>query len=341
MGGLRQSPVMNYKPCLPLAALAAALLLPAPAPAAAGAATITRTNYHGWPDCLVLNNGAATAVVVPAVGRVMQFGFAGEEGVFWENRALAGRLFTGEEKEWTNLGGDKTWPSPEEQWGKFTGRQDWWPPRAFDGLPHEARIENGAVLLISPEDPHYGIRVTRRIRLDPAEPVMSIATTYQRARGAPAKIGVWVITQLKDPVAVFAPLLPETKSPEGYALLSKSRPPSAAVVTPAPGRRMLTMKRDPKSAYKIGCAADTLIWVGRRHALRIDSPRMPGAEHPDQDSNAEIYTNPNPLEYVELEMLGPLFELGPGDEMARVNVYTLYRVTETDPAKTAARIMGW
>ena len=55
--------------------------------------TISRTNYHGWADSFALNNGRVEAVVVPAVGRVMQFQLVGEEGVFWENRALDGTLF--------------------------------------------------------------------------------------------------------------------------------------------------------------------------------------------------------------------------------------------------------
>ena len=60
--------------------------------AAQAGVTITRTNYHGWPDSYVISNGKVAAVVVPAVGRVIQFGFIGEAGVFWENRQLDGRV---------------------------------------------------------------------------------------------------------------------------------------------------------------------------------------------------------------------------------------------------------
>src|SRR5262245_43962467 len=86
--------------------------------------TIARTNYHGWPEAYVMSNGKVTAVVVPAIGRVMQFGFAGEEGVFWENRALDGRLADGQllvwaAKDWVNFGGDKTWPAPEADWSSL------------------------------------------------------------------------------------------------------------------------------------------------------------------------------------------------------------------------------
>src|SRR5678815_2559704 len=80
---------------------------------AAARVTITRTNYHGWPDAYVMGNGKVAAVIVPAIGRVMQFGFVGEDGVLWENRALDGRfadgsLFVWAAKDWVNFGGDKT-----------------------------------------------------------------------------------------------------------------------------------------------------------------------------------------------------------------------------------------
>src|ERR1044071_7118728 len=52
---------------------------------------LVRTNYHGWANSILLSNGRVEAVIVPAIGRVMQFRFAGEEdGPFWENRALDG-----------------------------------------------------------------------------------------------------------------------------------------------------------------------------------------------------------------------------------------------------------
>jgi len=69
---------------------------------ASASVTITRTNYHGWLEAYVVSNGKAEAVVVPVIGRVMQFGFVGEEGVFWENRALDGRIVDGQPLQWSS-----------------------------------------------------------------------------------------------------------------------------------------------------------------------------------------------------------------------------------------------
>src|SRR5712691_2985388 len=52
---------------------------------------ISSINYHGWADSLLLNNGQVEAVVVPAIGRVMQFHFVGEDDILWENEKLQGQ----------------------------------------------------------------------------------------------------------------------------------------------------------------------------------------------------------------------------------------------------------
>ena len=73
--------------------------------------------------------------------------------------------------------------------------------------------------------------------------------------------------------------------------------------------------------------------------MRIDSPRETKGEFPDQGSSAEIYTNPDPLPYVELELLGPLHPMKPGNRIQRHNTYTLQRRTEADAAAEARKIL--
>ena len=161
---------------------------------------LLRTNYHGWANSILLSNGRVEAVIVPAIGRVMQFRFAGEEdGPFWENRALAGIKPEPESKEWGNFGGDKTWPAPQSDWPKLTPRA-WPPPVAFDSMPVQATVDGFLVKLISAIDPHYGIRAYREINLALDRPVMTITTNYEKVSGQPFRVSVWVITQLKDQI---------------------------------------------------------------------------------------------------------------------------------------------
>ncbi len=301
---------------------------------AKAAVTVAQVSYHGWPQSYVLSNGKAEVVIVPAIGRVMQFGFAGEDGVLWENRAMDGKAPDPAAKDWGNFGGDKTWPSPQADWGKITGRQ-WPPPVAFDSMPVEAHTKSGVVELVSAIDPAYGIRTRRRIQLDRTQPVLTITTTYEKVTGDPVKVGVWVVTQLRDPVRAFMVLPTKSQFADGYNKQMDALPKDLKVEG-----GLVALTRDAKNSTKVGSDAGTLIWMDERYVLRIDSPRVPGAEYPDQGSIAEIYTNPDPLPYIELETLGPLSTMKLGDRLARTNTYTLMRRTERDPVAEVRKLLG-
>jgi hypothetical protein len=187
-------------------------------------------------------------------------------------------------------------------------------------------MEGTEVVLTSPVDLYYGLRVVRRVRLDPDRPVMTIVTTCERVSGAPAPVGIWIITQLREPAAVILPRPAKSIFAQGFTLLGPGkRPPTLKV-----GPDRLLLRRDPQAAYKIGSDAGNLLWIGERFVCRIDSPRTAGAEYPDQGSSAEVWTNPDPLPYVELEMLGPLRPLKPGDTLSQTNTYALAPHTGSD-----------
>jgi len=292
------------------------------------------TNYRGWNDSILLSNGRVEAIVVPAIGRVMQFRFAGDpDGPFWDNRELNGKRPDPTSKEWMNFGGSKAWPAPQEDWDKKTLRT-WPPPVGFDAMPNEARVEDRNVTLISPVDPNYGIRVYRKIALDLDRPVMRITTTFEKVSGQSVRVAVWVIDQLKSPQAIYIPVPQFTRYHDGYNVQSDQLPPDLRHEDD-----WISFKRDPKTSHKIGTDANSLVWMDHRIVLRIDSPReLINASYPDQESNAEIYTNPDPLPYVELEMLGPLHKMIVGDRISRTSTYSLRPRRETDLDLEAAHL---
>lgn len=277
---------------------------------------VDKVDYHGWKNALRLSSQEAEVIVVPQIGRVMSFRRQGSENVFWEDRTLDGRTGDASGKEWVNFGGDKTWPAPEAEWGRYTGYQQWMPPPAFDGLPAEGRIDGQAVVLTSPVDKFYGIRTARRITL--ASNTLSITTTYERISGPPSKVGVWVITQFKEPDAVLVPVRTNSVFTNGHLIFWNEPWPQLR----REGRH-LRITRDPNKAHKMGSDADELVWVRANEICVVRAPRVTGAEYPDQGASAEVYTNPDPKKYVELEMLGPLSVLATGYRMAFTQTYTL------------------
>jgi len=321
--------------CL-LAVLAAAQVRP---DTASGSTTGTPTtvesfSYQGWPGSFRLSNGTVEAVIVPAVGRVMQFHFLGEDAVLWESSLLYGKATDPTSKEWQNFGGDKSWPSPQDDWPKMIGR-GWPPPATFDAVPLQGTATGNSVELVSPVDPAYGIRVRRRIELEPGKPVMRITTIYEKVHGAPVKVGIGVITQLRDPLRAFMVLPPKSRFPKGYVLLQFDPPYNARFEG-----RLFSLARSQSTHTQIGSDADTLLWMNDRYVLRIDSPRVEGAEYTDQGSNAVIYTNAGPDGYVELETFGPLTLIQVGDKIERTNTYTLMRRLENDVDAEARRIVA-
>ena len=58
----------------------------------------------------------------------------------------------------------------------------------------------------------------------------------------------------------------------------------------------------------------------------------------DQGSSTEIYTSPDPLQYIELETLGPLRVMKPKDKIERSNTYTLSRRSKPTPEAEARAV---
>ena len=315
---------------LPLRALLILALLCTALRAPAAVTVATAQNYRGWTDAIILRNATVESVIVPAVGRVMQLRFAGEsDGPFWENEKLAGKPIPA--NPWRDahgtFGGDKTWPAPQSLW-------NWPPPAAFDAAPHIATVAaDGSVTLTSPPEPRFGLRAVRRITLDPTEPVMRITTTYQKVSGEPVRVAVWVICQMRDPVAVYMPVPPDSRFPTG---VSQEWP------VPAPflqrEREWLRFTRDPAKSRKTGHDGTTLVWAGTRHLLRMSIPRVAGADYPDGGCSVEVYGNQDPFPYVELETLSPLQTLRVGETMSATTTYQLARRT-AGPLETDVRAL--
>jgi len=301
-------------------------------PAGLGVGTsIASIAWHGWTDCYLLSNGVIEAIVVPAIGRVMQLRLAGDTvGTLWENRALDGQTQQTARRDWLNFGGDKCWPAPQSEWPALLGR-DWPPPHTFDSLPMEAIATERAVILSSQVDPDFGIQVVRHVELDPKRPVMRIRTEFRKLSGDPVTVSIWTITQMQDPERICALLPAKSRFPRGYIPLLNAEPAGVKIES-----GVLSLVRHPRAYVKIGADAASLAWVGQNCVVRIDTEVEPG-EYPDGGCVTQIYTNPNPLHYVELETLGPLATLSAGGLMERTTVYTVLPRTMVDPTLEALK----
>jgi hypothetical protein len=306
------------------------------------AVKLSSRDFHTW-KAIVLSNSSAEVLIVPAIGRVMQFNLLDEKGnavagPFWNNPAITDQLQS-DSRGWRNYGGDKAWPAPQGDWPKVEGSA-WPPPKAFDAMPYGAGIDGSTVELVSPIDPAYGIRVRRTISLDPRQPVMTIETTYSKVQGASAHIGVWTVTQLNSPERAFVLLPMHFARPPGYAKLLPPTPKDLSV-----NGRLLSLTRDPETRTMIGTEGEAILWVGDGPDLLIEKrnpkPAVAGAEWPERGSHSKIYTNSgNELKYVEFELLDPVRDLKPGESASLESSYTLTRRTQSDPLAEARKVFG-
>ena len=299
-------------------------------------ASVARISWHGWPDCFEIQNGIVAAAIVPAIGRVMQLGLLDDPvGAFWRNSALEGQvheppvdlLFP---REWLNFGGDKCWPAPQSDWPRVQGRY-WPPPDAFNSRPMKAVATGSSVALTSSIDASFGIQMVRHVELDPSEPVMRIRSEFRKLTGSPVRVSVWTITQMQAPERIAIQLSPQSKFASGYVHLMGAQPADLRI-----DAGILSLVRHPRELVKIGSDGISMAWVGSSCVVRIDAEPGPG-EYPDGGCITQVYTNPDPLPYVELETVGPLTTMSIGDRIERTAVYTVSPRSISDPQAEALK----
>jgi hypothetical protein len=301
--------------------------------------TVSAGDFHGW-RATILRNKVAEVVVVPAIGRIMNFDLLDAKGnavpgPLWNNPGL-GEGLQADVQGWKNYGGDKAWPERQADWPTVE-RQAWPPPKAFDASPYAESITGAKVEIVSSVDEAYGVRVRRVISLDPHEPVMTVQTTYEKVQGAPVQIGVWTITQTNSPDRAFILVPPHSGFSQGYTNLRPTPPKDLRI-----DGRLISVIRDPQGASMIGSDGNALLWVGNAPDLLIEnkSPEPAGkAEWPENGSHAKIYTSPGDrIMYVELELLNPMQDLKVGESSSMESTYTLIRRTKSDPIAEARKV---
>jgi hypothetical protein len=270
--------------------------------------------YRGW-DAYILGNGRVEVVAVPALGRVVVFRFSRESNVFREPPKSAGK--PGAEG---GFGGS---------WG-FAVSPDQTPPSSGPSPVSMKATSDGRSLELDAEpDPATGIRVRRRIELDPAQPVMTITTVCEKVSGGPVKSSAAAATALRVPQRMFLVSPPGSIFPNGTTRLAFDDPSglkaSAGLVSFAPGNKSL-----------LGSDAETMLWMDDTYVLRIDAARAAG-DFANRGSSLVLSTGPDG---VQVETYSPLATLKPGDTRELKTTYTLARRSEADPEAEARKIVG-
>jgi hypothetical protein len=291
------------------------------APSVRADVTVKRITYHGWQNAVEMSNGTVELVFVPQIGRIMRYAYVDGPNLLWENSALAGKTtdLKNPPSEWQNYGGDKLWPAPQNRWG--------WPPDPVldSGLQTVRILKNKHLLVTGQTSTKHGLRFFREIALDPSGTSVTLTNTMTNTGDKESSWAVWEVAQVDSPDITKMPLHKEKHFPKGYYVFKDA--------DPLPDRLKVVgdevhLERDSKQSAKIG-GASPQGWLAAEKAgvrFEVSTKVETSRDYPDDGCALEIYTNPDPAKYIELELLSPLVTLAPGKSTTFTTRWKLSRL---------------
>lgn len=301
-----------------------------------GAVQMQRTAFRSH-EAWRISDGRTSAVVVPALARVMEYGFVGEKNILWNNPDDLSA------EEIKDHGGDKTWLAPQSQW-RMIGGSRWsaWPPDpAWEQAAHTARLQPGPILRVDgPVSQASGVALSREYSYAPNGDFV-ISQIAAKKAGPPLFFSLWSIAQVSKPDAVYLPLNAASPYKQGFHWQSAPRTEAVADVTPT----LLRLRTTSAGDYKIGADSPvaTIVSVRDGIAFRLRAPKPPG-QYPDGTDKAgfpvEIYSSGPQKKgesFCELELLGPLKWTRAGQSWRHTVRWDLQHLTSRDINSEAQR----
>ena len=291
--------------------------------------------FLGWPNSYHLSNAFLEARVVTDVGpRIMDLRPRGGPGLLLPLKALGGQ---GEAK-YKVRGGWRLWIAPERKETTY----------ALDNSACTAQILDETTLRVTAKpQPEAGVQKQIEVSLGPRERRLRIRSSIRNVADRPLTLAAWSVPILRPGGRAFLPLDagPRTALDDVRRIIlwSYARPDDPRYrfsdqlieidhtrVRPPRSRRV--RRRDDES--KIGCDS-TQGWAAYLFGTTLLIKRFPhqaGATYPDGGSTLEVYSN---HELLELEHLGPLTTIAPGQKIVSKEDWWLF--TDVRIPRSAAR----
>lgn len=277
---------------------------------------VQQVNFHGWPNCLQLDNGRVHLIATTDVGpRVIYFGLADRWNEFAEFGDDLGK--TGGDG-WRLYGGHRLWHAPEEK------------PRTYypDNRPVDFEIRPDGLLLRQQVEETTGIRKEIEISLPAAAAEVRLVHRLGNEGVWPVELAPWALSVMAPGGTAIVPLPPRGSHEEHL------QPSSTISLWPYTdlsdgrwlwGREFVLLRQDEHrpSPQKIGFAHSPG-WGGYWRSGHLFVKRFThrhGGTYPDLGSSFELFTNDLIL---ELESLGPLVRLAPGEVVEHVETWQLF-----------------
>jgi len=289
--------------------------------------------YAGWEKNLRFSNEKAELIVSLDIGpRILSYRTPEGENIlknFPEQLGQAG------EDEWMIRGGHRLWTAPEDEKTSYH----------WDNEPvqHE-ELEDGSVVVRSWQREPWQIRKDLQIRLAEDSSRVDVWHTLTNEGGEPLELAPWALTVLNPEGLAIIPQPPLGEHPRDLL------PNRSLVLWPYTdlsdprldfGQRFITLRQTPEGRpLKLGAAHPegwaAYLW---RESLFIKTFAFePGVVYPDGGCNFETFTNEHML---ELESLGALTVLGPGESTSHLESWFLFPLKEEAEITSEAALAEW
>ncbi|CAN5899578.1 hypothetical protein BH23PLA1_BH23PLA1_11520 [soil metagenome] len=295
--------------------------------------TLEIVKDRGWENNLRLRNGEVELIVTLDVGpRILSYRRLDGENVLKEYPEQLGQSG---EPEWMIRGGHRLWVSPED------------PGRTY--APDNARVAHevlgpGHVRLTPAPDRQYGLQKEIELKLDTSGTGVEIRHRVRNIGAEPTELAIWALTVLKPGGVEIIPLPPQAPHPGGpeTATVEKYAPAQSFTTWPYTdfqdprwtfGSQAILLRQDPnRGPTKLGMLHRTgaVGYLNEGNLFLKRFSYLEGQTYPDFHCNYETFTNEDML---ELETLGPLVKLAPGEmteHLERWNLIADLKAPEDD-----------
>lgn len=281
------------------------------------AVKVEKTEYKGWPNCYRVSNGEIELVVTGDVGpRVIRFGFIGGQNLFKEYPEQLGK--SGEEK-FQLRGGDRVWKAPEDPIAT-------WAP---DNVPVEVRVTPTGLVAREPIEPLTKLQKEIEVSMAASGPTVTVNHRIANHSLFPLEFAPWALTMMAQGGMAVTGFPPRGKHPIN---LEATNPLVMWAYTDLSDTRWkftkkyMTLRQDPNNseAQKLGMFnPDTwAAYLLNGEAFVKRATANPASNYTDFGCSFETFTN---NEFLEMETLGPMTKVQPGQTVEHVERWGLFR----------------
>ncbi len=304
--------------------------------------------YKGW-SALRVAHGPLTLILVPQVGgRVM--------GIEWRGRALAfvNPEYEGQVQDLAAIrdvhefkqcmgfvlwGGDKTWLAPQNRW------TDGVPFIDLDSGAYTLAIDHGTrkITMTSPRCRETGIQIERTLRIGEQPGSWTMSHKLSNRSDGTATWAPWDVAMLLRPATVYMSTRAGSNFPQGLRTFENEGVSAAVrdkVVSFADGLVIITCRDAVRFKYGVDAEIGAVLAVigdedKGQIGLRKSVPVYDSKPYAD-GCVVEAFNSPD-YPYFELELLGPLVTLAPGESFTLKESAQVFDIAKALPAPGAVR----